>query len=84
MGPIEITVIVLVSAFMVGFIANYIYRKVKKLPTGECACCGSHKRKNALVRKYHKKYGKKEDHSCCCHCHDKDQNDPEESCSCNK
>lgn len=57
MHPIEIVVIVGSIAIVGGVIGRHIYRKVKKLPTGECACCGTSK-KNRLLKDYHKTYGK--------------------------
>lgn len=84
MGPIEITTIVLVSLFVIWFIGRYIYRKIKHLPTGECEYCATHKGKNALVKQYHKKYGKKSSQcgsSCCC---SKDSGDSNKDCSCNQ
>ena len=53
----EILVILLVVIFLSAIIGSYIYKKIKHQPTGECACCRRDK-KNALVRAYHKKYGK--------------------------
>jgi len=53
----EILVIVLAVAFVGSMLARYIYKRVKKMPTGECACCQTTK-KNSLVKAYHKKYGK--------------------------
>ena len=52
---LEITVITIVILFFAFLIGRYIYRKIKGLPTGECACC--HKSKKQLLKEYHK---------CCC------------------
>lgn len=41
MTPLEITVIVLTVLFLGSVIGTYIYKKVKHLPTGECASCAS-------------------------------------------
>jgi len=54
MKPIEIITIVITSILVLAIIGKYIYRKIKKLPTGECACCA--KNKNNLVKMYRKKY----------------------------
>ncbi len=54
MSPIEIIVIVITSLIVIGVIGNYVYRKIKHLPTGECACCKN--KYNSILRKYHKKY----------------------------
>ena len=52
---LEIIVITVVALFFIFLISRYIYRKVKGLPTGECACC--HKSTKKLLKEYHK---------CCC------------------
>ena len=49
---IEIAVIVTVIAFFSFIIGRYVYRKIKGLPTGECACC--HKSSKKLLKEYHK------------------------------
>lgn len=54
MGPLEIITIIVTSVLVIAIIGKHIYRKIKKLPTGECACCA--KNKNNLVKMYHKKY----------------------------
>ncbi len=56
MGPVEIITIVSVSLILISFIGVYIYKKIKKIPTGECACCS--KKGNKLLKDYHKKYKK--------------------------
>ena len=58
MQPIEIIVIILTLLFLAFIIGRYIYRKVKHLPTGDCACCSHTKKGNNLVRAYLKKYNK--------------------------
>lgn len=65
MTPIEIIVIICSVLIVGGVIARYIYRKVKKLPTGECACCSKTKRKSNMVEMYYRKYPKNEGNSCC-------------------
>jgi len=57
MHPIEIITIICCVLIVGGVIANYIYRKIKKLPTGECSYCSSSK--NSLVKEFRKKYPKK-------------------------
>lgn len=54
--PIEIIVIVVASTIVVSVIGNYIYRKIKKLPTGECAHCSKGK---SLVKDYYETYKQK-------------------------
>ena len=58
MGPIEIIVIIGSIVSVGGVIANYIYKKVKKMPTGECSSCKTISSGSALVKAYHKKYKK--------------------------
>ena len=54
---LEILVVVLTLAFLGFVIGRYIYKRIKHLPTGECACC--HKSKKQLLKEYHKC-------ECCC------------------
>ena len=55
---IEILVVTLVISFLLFLLTRYIYRKIKGLPTGECACCASNKKGSNLVKQYNKKYKK--------------------------
>lgn len=52
----EIIVIIGCVLIVGGVLANYIYKKAKKLPTGECRCCSHTKAGKRLVDQYHKKY----------------------------
>ena len=52
---LEIVVITIVILFFAALIGRYLYRKVKGLPTGDCAYC--HKSAKKLLKEYHK---------CCC------------------
>jgi len=57
MGPLEIIVII-ISVIIVGTVIGvFIYKKVKGLPTGECAECRKGTKK--LLKKYQKMYQKK-------------------------
>ena len=47
-----------VGAIVGGVFFNYVYRKIKHKPTGECAYCKSHNNGIKLVDDYHKKYHK--------------------------
>ena len=49
----EILLIILIVTFVVFIFGRAIYKKVKKLPSGECACCHSNFKR--LVKKYKKK-----------------------------
>ena len=57
MHPLERITIIACILIVGGVFGNYIYRKLKKLPTGECTYC-SHKNNN-LVKEFRKKYPKK-------------------------
>lgn len=59
MQPIEIIVIVACVLIVGGVFGNYLYKKFKHLPTGECSCCSHSKKGNQLVKMYHRQYGKK-------------------------
>ncbi|MBP5574319.1 MAG: hypothetical protein J6X50_01050 [Bacilli bacterium] len=52
---LEVVVISLTVIFLLTIIGNYIRKKIKGLPTGECACC--HKSTKKMLKEYHK---------CCC------------------
>lgn len=56
MGLVEIITIIGVSLILISFVSVYIYKKIKKIPTGECACCS--KKGSNLLKEYHKKYKK--------------------------
>ena len=58
MEPIEIIVIIACILIVGGVFGNYIYKKITKQPTGECACCKKTRSGSALVKAYHKKYRK--------------------------
>ena len=51
---LNVIVISLAACFVLFIIGNHIYRKIKKLPTGECACCK--KKGSNLIKMYNKKY----------------------------
>lgn len=55
MGPIEILVITFAVVFVASVVGTYIYKKVKRLPTGGCSECHSISGKK-LVKEYHKTY----------------------------
>ena len=69
MKPIEIIVIIACILIVGGVLSRYIYRKVKKLPTGECACCKKTKEKNSIVENYYKSYPKNDGNACCVNRH---------------
>ncbi|MCI5745693.1 MAG: hypothetical protein MR270_05360 [Erysipelotrichaceae bacterium] len=58
MKPIEIIVIISCVLIVGGVFFNYVYRKIKHKPTGECAYCKSHSNGIKLVEDYHNKYHK--------------------------
>ena len=58
MEPIEIIVIISCVLIVGGVIGSYIYKKVKKLPTGSCAGCKKIVSGSSLVKQYRKKYPK--------------------------
>ena len=58
MEPIEIIVIIACVLIVGGVIGRYIYRRINKLPTGDCACCSNTKKGSKLVKAYRRKYKK--------------------------
>ena len=53
----EILFIIVIVVFVLFIFGREIYRKKKKIPTGECSYC--HSRSKNLLKDYHKAYGKK-------------------------
>ena len=53
---LEILVIIAIMFFFTSLIASYIYKKVKHIPTGDCAYCAQ--KKNQLVKDYRRTYKK--------------------------
>ena len=50
----EILLIILIASFVVFIFGREIYKKIKKIPTGECSYCHSNSKK--LLKQYRKKY----------------------------
>ena len=61
MSIYEKLLIIVIVAFVVFIFGREIYRKIKKLPSGECSYC--HSSSKRLLKDYRKKYGKKK---CSC------------------
>ena len=53
---LEILTIVAIIVFFASLIGVYIYKKIKHIPTGECASCAN--KKNRLLKDYYKTYNK--------------------------
>lgn len=51
---LEILVIIAIMIFFTLLLANFIYKKVKHIPSDECECYKS--KKNKLVKEYRKAY----------------------------
>lgn len=60
---IEIIVILFACVVVFSVIGNYVYRRIKHLPTGECACC--HKSGTKLVKQNKKRKQQEEKWACC-------------------
>ncbi len=56
MTLLEIIVIVCCILIVGGVLGNYIYRKIKHLPIGECSCCKKTKGVANWVKEYRKDY----------------------------
>lgn len=41
MKPIDIIILSVIVGIVLLIIGIYVYKRVKKLPTGECSCCKS-------------------------------------------
>lgn len=61
MDIIGIIVIIFCVLVVGGVVVNHFYRKIKHLPTGDCACCSKKgkNQKNKLLEDYHRKYKNK-------------------------
>ena len=51
---LEILVIIAIMIFFTLLLANFIYKKVKHIPSDECECCCG--KKNKLVKDYRTTY----------------------------
>lgn len=54
MNFIDWLIILICALIVVLVLGLYTYRKIKKKPTGDCACCGD--KGTNLLKNYHKKY----------------------------
>ena len=54
---IEIIALIAIVCFLALIVSGYIYKKVRHLPTGDCACC--HQGTKKMLKKYHRLYTKK-------------------------
>jgi hypothetical protein len=54
---VEITVIIVSSLIVLSVVGSYIYRRIKHMPTGDCAYCKKDSKK--LLKEYRKKYKSK-------------------------
>ncbi len=56
-AAIGIAVGLAVGLYLLFLLGNYLRKKAKGLPTGECSSCGG--RKERLIQQYRRKYGAK-------------------------
>ena len=63
MQPIEIIVIIASVLIVSSVFASYIYKKIKKIPTGECANCYNKKKVNKMFNEIKKELDEER-----CHC----------------
>ena len=63
MKPIEIIVIIVSVLIVTSVIGSYIYKRIKHMPTGDCACCNARKGAQGLKDYYYKH---KDDVKCNC------------------
>ncbi len=54
MTVFELIVLIVSLSIVLGVIGNYIYKKIKQLPTGECSYC--HKGVKEMLKEYRKIY----------------------------
>ena len=58
MSAIEIIVIVSSVLIVLSVIASYVYKRIKGLPTGECANCSNKTRANKMFKDIRKELNK--------------------------
>lgn len=68
MAPIDIIVLVFAISAVVLVIAGYIYKVIKKIPTGECACCSKKRNVNRMLKNVKKELDEAKEECNCCHC----------------
>ena len=64
MKPIDIIVLVVILLVLGLIIGRYIYKRIKHMPTGECACCSTKKGVDRMVKNIKKELDN--DKECCC------------------
>ena len=58
MSALEIIVIVSSVLVVLAVVSNYIYKRVKNIPTGECANCSNKTRANKMFKDIRKELNK--------------------------
>jgi hypothetical protein len=52
MKPVDLIILIICLSIVIGVVGNYIYRKYKKMPTGDCGYCSMKSEKTLkLIRK---------------------------------
>ena len=73
MKPIDIIILSVIVGIVLLIIGIYVYKRVKKIPTGECSCCKS---TTGAKRMFKKELDKEKACNCnndeTCHCKSND------------
>jgi Sec-independent protein translocase protein TatA len=72
MKPIDIIILSVIVGIVLLIIGIYVYKRVKKLPTGECSCCKS----TTGAKRMFKSIKKELDEEKACNCNN------DETCHC--
>ncbi|MBQ4357102.1 MAG: hypothetical protein II788_03840 [Acholeplasmatales bacterium] len=76
MKPIDIVILSVIVGIVLLIIGIYVYKRVKKLPTGECSCCKSTTGAKRMFKSIKKELDKEKACNCnndeTCHCKSND------------
>jgi hypothetical protein len=77
MKPIDIIILSVIVGIVLLIIGIYVYKRVKKLPTGECSCCKSTTGAKRMFKSIKKELDEEKTCNCCnnnepCHCKSND------------
>ena len=76
MKPIDIIILSVIVGIVLLIIGIYVYKRVKKIPTGECSCCKSTTGAKRMFKSIKKELDKEKSCNCnndeTCHCKSND------------
>jgi len=78
MKPIDIIILVVIVGIVLLILGIYVYKRIKKIPTGECSCCKSTTGAKRMFKSIKKELDEEKTCNCCnnnnepCHCKSND------------